>query len=86
MIGAVGLPSAPYCPREVNVTMPATDMSPKFRFEVSENAYNLCHPDEVPEPAETTAARQVGRHSAMEFLALNPLCEKPSRLYESPSC
>jgi hypothetical protein len=36
------------------------DVSPELWFDVSENAYNLCHPVEMqPEPAETTAAPQV---------------------------
>jgi hypothetical protein len=48
----------------------ATDISPRSWFEVCENAYSLCHPDEVqPEEAESIAIPSRRPLSAMEILA-----------------
>lgn len=57
----------------------ATDIRPLSWFEVCENAYNLCHPDqERPEPAEAIVAPQPRPLSAIEFLTLNQPVVSPS--------
>lgn len=51
----------------------ANDIRPASWFEVCENAYKLCHPDQVwTEPTESTVAVPPCVLSAMDFLARNP--------------
>jgi capsular polysaccharide biosynthesis protein len=57
----------------------ATDISPKSWFEVCENAYGLCHPDEGhSEEAKSITVPAPRSLSAMEFLTLNQNAAPPT--------